>query len=237
MATLPRSNSRAHAVRWSLLSGTSLTLREPISDINARRFSYIGFAEQRQPSFRQKLLPRRFSSAGSVDTLDEDDEWEFSCASAREFDRLRNNLGIQDDVSLDTLFLRMCLRRQPSVPDIPDLADSDSSHSTDASEENELVSISSSFTEDLDYRPIVSSLSHTPPPPPKRSTKRPMYIMSQQSLPCTAPPIQVKDLISHVAPSSPSIHGLSGIVCQLTPVLEDPSPKHTVTENLGTSLS
>lgn len=172
----PSRRSMNLSSRWSLLGGFVSGSRDPLTEANVRRMSHLGVVESFETPVRRPAA-KRVSSAGAVRTTD---PFDMTCASACEFDRLRANLGLQDDrESLDLLFLRICSRNSESDSETDAAAsETDLSNTSDTTADSDGLR-----TPELSPRrpllvssPSVPQLLHlSPPPVPKRSPLRPTY--------------------------------------------------------------
>lgn len=96
------SSVRSPTKRWSSILSQPSIFRKSSAD-HIHRYSTIESAGPTSPDVKRLFRTRRSVSAGDAVF---DDPWEMRSASCCEFDRLRNNLGLDDADSLDNIFQR-----------------------------------------------------------------------------------------------------------------------------------
>lgn len=175
------SSVRSPTKRWSSILSQPSIFRKSSAD-HIHRYSTIESAGPTSPDVKRLFRTRRSVSAGDAAF---DDPWEMRSASCCEFDRLRNNLGLDDADSLDNIFQRFF--EIYSTTDLQDERDTSSDsetlsssepHSSDsdpflAAEAGQAPAAAIPY--DLTPRvlpspPVISSI---PPPKPARSNRRP----------------------------------------------------------------
>lgn len=176
------SSVRSPTKRWSSILSQPSIFRKSSAD-HIHRYSTIESAGPTSPDVKRLFRTRRSVSAGDAVF---DDPWEMRSASCCEFDRLRNNLGLDDADSLDNIFQRFfeinfttdSLDERDTSSDSETLSSSEP-HSSDSdlflAAEAGQAPAAAIHSVDLASRvlPSPSIISSIPPPKPARSSRRP----------------------------------------------------------------
>lgn len=210
--------ARSPSKRWSSILTQPSIFRKSSAD-HIHRFSTVDTAGP-SSDVKRMFRAKRFSSAGDTPY---DDPWEMRSLSCCEFDRLRNNLALDNDPeNLDALFHR--LFNLSLVPDLPDDRELTSDSDTVSSFEDQ-SSLPDSAALPAAQQPIpklsqsvsLSSIpAPTPPPKPARSSRRPRTHRISTSLTTLNEHPNMEQSLSHTdsARVSPALSRLS------TPPLE-----------------
>lgn len=219
--------SQKLSIRRKPLSARHSYLLSPNTSFTAIMASGIGRSQNASPESKDASSFHHLASTMHHNSTKSDcyqDQWNMSCVSACEFDRLKNCSGLPGDMeALDHLFFRIYFGNDQQTPEEGIFhCDSESSDSFSEGDLDEPCTPNS-------QRPRALYLNHSSVPSPFSSRKESLTSSPSSSLPNFPPhnrsTIIKNDRTSYNSTSSSSVKGMyvcsgiSGLVEQLSPIL------------------